>query len=302
MTIGFIGLGRMGGPMCRHLIAKSDEDVLVFDLDPDKIAACTQLGATAAANVGDLAAAADVVFSSLPMPQDVEAVAGAIGGHARAGAAYFDLTTSSPQLARRLAAELEARGITMLDVPVSGGPVGAEAGTLAVMAGGDESVFEAHRPLIECFAATAIHVGPVGSGLVAKLINNMLGISAVAAACEGLMLGVQAGLDVSRLDAVIRASTGDSLAYRALADRALSGDYTPAFALDLAYKDVHLALELADQLAVPTPIGASTHNLMRMARGLGLGEADPTAMIRVYETTLGREVRDSVSALETPRR
>jgi 3-hydroxyisobutyrate dehydrogenase-like beta-hydroxyacid dehydrogenase len=302
MTIGFIGLGRMGGPMCRNLIAKCGEEVVVFDLDPAKVEACTQLGAAAAASLEQLAGAVDVVFSSLPMPQDVEVAAGAIANHARAGTTYFDLTTSSPQLARRLAAELETCGIAMLDIPVSGGPAGAEAGTLAVMAGGDEAVFEAHRPLIECFAATAIHVGPVGSGLVAKLINNMLGISAVAAACEGLMLGVQAGLDAERLDAVIRASTGDSLAYRALADRALSGDYTPAFALDLAYKDVHLALELADQLAVPTPIGASTHNLMRMARGLGLGDADPTAMIRVYETTLGREVRDSVSALETPPR
>jgi 3-hydroxyisobutyrate dehydrogenase-like beta-hydroxyacid dehydrogenase len=262
--------------------------------------ACLALGAAPASTVADVATRADVIFTSLPMPHDVEAVAlGAqgIADGARPGTVYFDLSTNSPTAARRIAEALEARGVTMLDAPVSGGPSGAEAGTLAVMAGGDETVFEAHRPLIECFAANAIHVGPVGSGLVAKVINNMLAISAVASACEGLMLGAQAGLDPRRLDAVIRKSSGDSFAYRALADRALSGDYTPAFALDLAYKDVHLALELADELAVPTPIGSSTHDLMRMARGLGLGEADPTAMLRVYETVLGREVRAAAAPI-----
>jgi 3-hydroxyisobutyrate dehydrogenase-like beta-hydroxyacid dehydrogenase len=300
MTIGFVGLGRMGGPMCRNLITKSGEPVVVFDAAPDRMEACLALGAAPASTVADVATRADVIFTSLPMPHDVEAVAlGAqgIADGARPGTVYFDLSTNSPTAARRIAEALEARGVTMLDAPVSGGPSGAEAGTLAVMAGGDETVFEAHRPLIECFAANAIHVGPVGSGLVAKVINNMLAISAVASACEGLMLGAQAGLDPRRLDAVIRKSSGDSFAYRALADRALSGDYTPAFALDLAYKDVHLALELADELAVPTPIGSSTHDLMRMARGLGLGEADPTAMLRVYETVLGREVRAAAAPI-----
>ena len=107
------------------------------------------------------------------------------------------------------------------------------------------------------------------------------------------MLGAAAGIDARKLDAVIRCSSGDSLAYRALADRALAADYTAAFTLDLAYKDVHLALELADQLAVPTPVGASVHNLMRMAKGLGLGDADPTAMVRVYVTALNQEIREA---------
>jgi 3-hydroxyisobutyrate dehydrogenase-like beta-hydroxyacid dehydrogenase len=163
------------------------------------------------------------------------------------------------------------------------------------MVGGDRATFDAHRSLLDCIGANIIYVGPLGSGLVAKLINNMLGLASVAAAAEGLMLGAQAGIDLRTLDSVIRASSGDSVAYRALADRALAGDYTPAFTLDLAYKDVHLALELADQLSVPTPIGASTHNLMRMARLLGFGDADPTAVMRVYETVLQRELAEPPS-------
>jgi 3-hydroxyisobutyrate dehydrogenase-like beta-hydroxyacid dehydrogenase len=303
MTVGFIGLGRMGGNMCRNIIRKSGEHVVVFDVDPERVRECVDAGASAAGTIAELAAASDVIFSSLPMPADVEAVAlgpGGIAETARPGTAYFDLSTNSPEVARAVAAELGARGISMLDAPVSGGPAGAEAGTLAVMVGGDETLFESHRPLLESFGGSVIYAGTIGSGLVAKLVNNLLAIASVAAACEGLMLGVRAGVDAQVLDSIIRSSSGDSLAYRALADRALSGDYTPAFALDLAYKDVHLALELADQLGVPTPLAAGTHNLMRMARGMGLGDADPTAMVRVYETTLRREIRDAVAVPATP--
>jgi 3-hydroxyisobutyrate dehydrogenase-like beta-hydroxyacid dehydrogenase len=296
MTIGFIGLGRMGAGMCRNLARRSGHRVIAFDVDRDALAACLDAGAVAAASIAELAAAADVIFTSLPMPTDVEQVAlgaGGIASHARPGTAYFDLSTNSPEVARRIAAELAEAGITMFDAPVSGGPTGAQDGTLAIIVGGDEAVFESHRPLLESIGSNVMYVGPIGNGLVAKLVNNMLGLISVAAAAEGLMLGAVAGVDPRILDAVIRCSSGDSLAYRALADRALSGDYSASFALDLAYKDVHLALELADELAVPTPLGAETHNLMRMARGMGLGDRDPTAVIRVYETVLARAVAEA---------
>jgi 3-hydroxyisobutyrate dehydrogenase len=296
MIVGFIGLGRMGAGMCRNLARRSGHEVLAFDINPDAAAACVEAGATPAASVAEVAAAAEVIFSSLPMPQDVEQVAlgpDGIAANAKPGVAYFDLSTNSPKVARRVAAELSAQGITMFDAPVSGGPAGADAGTLTIMVGGDEASFEQHRPLLESIGSNVLYVGESGSGLVAKLVNNMLGLISVAAASEGLMLGAIAGVDPHRLDAVIRCSSGDSGAYRALADRALSGDYSAAFALDLAYKDVHLALELADELAVPTPLGAETHNLMRMARGLGLGDRDPTAVIRVYETVLAREIAEA---------
>jgi 3-hydroxyisobutyrate dehydrogenase-like beta-hydroxyacid dehydrogenase len=294
MTVGFIGLGRMGGHMCRNLIRKSGQPVLVYDVSEEAVRACSGEGGIAAEKLADLAGRADVIFSSLPMPEDVERAALGPGGivhHARPGTVYVDLSTNAPDVAERVAAELAGAGIAMLDAPVSGSPWGAEAGTLAVMVGGEETQFEAVRGLLDCIGSNVIHVGPLGSGLVAKLVNNMIVLASVAAAAEGLMLGASAGVDVARLDEVIRCSSGDSLAYRSTADRALSGDYTPSFTLDLAYKDVHLALELADRLSVPTPAGAAAHNLMRMARGSGLGDLDPTVVTRVYESVLGRPLR-----------
>jgi 3-hydroxyisobutyrate dehydrogenase-like beta-hydroxyacid dehydrogenase len=297
MTVGFIGLGRMGGPICRNIIRRGGAPVIAYDISSEALSACVAAGAEGAADIAALARESDVIFTSLPRPEHVEAVVAGPGGiaeHARPGTAYFDLSTSSPELARRLAAELATHGVTMLDAPVSGSPWGAEAATLAVMVGGDEATFERHHLLLDCFGSNVTHLGPVGSGLIAKLTNNLIALCGVATACESLMLGAAAGLDVAKLDRVIRASSGDSIAYRALADRALRGDYAASFTLDLSYKDIHLALELADSLGVPVPMGASVHNLMRMAKGLGLGDADPTSIVRVYETTLGRELRDGI--------
>jgi 3-hydroxyisobutyrate dehydrogenase-like beta-hydroxyacid dehydrogenase len=294
MVVGFVGVGTMGGPMCRNIVRKSGAEVLAFDLDAGALQACTAVGATAAGSIAELASAADVIFTSLPAPPQMEAVTLGPGGiveNARPGSTYFDLTTNSLSLVRRVGAALEARGVTMLDAPVSGGPSGAEAGTLSTMVGGPESVFDAHLELLRSFAGSPVYLGELGAGTIAKLVNNMIAMCTVAASAEGLMLGAVAGVDVHKLDDVIRSSSGDSIAYRALADRALSGDYTASFALDLCYKDIHLALELADELNVPTPQGAQLHNLMRMARGLGFGKDDPTSVMRVYETALQREVR-----------
>ena len=113
----------------------------------------------------------------------------------------------------------------------------------------------------------------------------------MAAAAEGLMLGAAAGIDPEALNQVVRESSGNSMGYRGVAHKTLNGDWSASFALDLAYKDLHLALELADELGVPLPLGAQTHNLMRTARGMGFGDCDATAVMRVYEHTLGREVR-----------
>ena len=192
---------------------------------------------------------------------------------------------------RRIAQPLAAKGITMLDAPVSGGVAGAENATSAIMVGGDKAAFEAHLPLLRSFGANVLHMGALGTGSIAKLVNNMMAFCNMAAATEVLMLGAMAGIDVGKLDAVIRNSSGNSNAYRMMAERVLKGDFKPAFAMDLAYKDTHLALELADALGAPTPLAAQTHNLMRLARGMGLGGSDTSAIMRVYETALKREVR-----------
>ncbi|MFN4090799.1 MAG: NAD(P)-dependent oxidoreductase, partial [Alphaproteobacteria bacterium] len=145
--------------------------------------------------------------------------------------------------------------------------------------------------VLRAFAANPIHMGDIGTGSIAKLVNNMMAFCNMAAAAEGLMLGATAGIDLHKLADVIRTSSGNSHIFQKFGERALSGRYEAAFALDLAYKDVHLALELADELGVPTPAGAQTHNLMRLARGMGFGGADSSAVVRVYEAALGRSLK-----------
>lgn len=292
MKVGFIGLGHMGGPMCRNII-KGGFATTVFDLREDAVADCVEAGGTAASSLREVAAEADVIFTSLPKPQDMEAVTlgpDGIRDAARPGAIYVDLTTNSPLMVRKVANEMTAADIKMLDAPVSGGVAGAVKGTLAIMAGGDKGVFDACMPVFDAFGENIVHVGDIGTGCIAKLVNNMIAFCNMAAAAEGLMLGVAAGIDPAVLNNVIRTSSGNSLVYRATARNALSGDWSANFALDLAYKDMHLALELADELAVPVALAAPTHNLMRMAQAMGYGGDDATSMLRVYETVMGRRV------------
>ncbi|MEQ1888017.1 MAG: NAD(P)-dependent oxidoreductase [Alphaproteobacteria bacterium] len=293
MKVGFIGIGNMGGPMCRNII-KGGHDVIVFDLNAAAVKTCTDLGARAGTSPKDVASQVDVVMTSLPMPKDVEAVAlgpdGIIEG-AKQGTIYVDLSTNSPTMIRKIAAVLAPRGVTMIDAPVSGGAIGAEKKTIAIMVGGDKAAYDRCMPVFESFGQNISHLGVLGSGAIAKIVNNMLAFSNMASAAEGLMLGAAAGIDPDALNEVIRNSSGNSMAYRGVAYKTLNGDWSPSFTVDLAYKDLHLALELADELGVPLALGAQTHNLMRMARGMGFGGDDASALMRVYETTLGREVR-----------
>jgi 3-hydroxyisobutyrate dehydrogenase-like beta-hydroxyacid dehydrogenase len=195
-------------------------------------------------------------------------------------------------VARRVAEGLQAKGIHMIDAPVSGGVIAVEKRTLAIMAGGDKAVLDRHLPVLQCLGDNIIHVGELGAGCVAKLINNMVAFCNMAAGAEGLMLGALAGVNMDTLNQVIRNSSGNSLGYRYVAQKSMSGDYKPTFTTDLAYKDMHLALELADELGMPLALSPQVHNLMRMVRGLGEGGSDVTAMMRVYEHVLGRTVRD----------
>lgn len=294
MKVGFIGVGNMGGPMCRNIVKRSNHHVTVFDLNPAAVKVCTDLGASPATSVAEATKGADVVMTSLPMPKDVEAVAlgeGGILANIAKGQIYIDLSTNAPSMVKKIGAAMAAKGIAMLDAPVSGGTRGAEAATIAIMVGGDKAVFDDALPVLQSFSANVIHMGELGSGTVAKLVNNMMAFCNAAAAAEGLMLGVTAGLDPNKLIQVITNSSGNSNIIKNFTERVLTGNLEANFALDLAYKDLHLALELGDELGVPLSQGASTHNLQRMARGMGLGPKDSSSILRVYETLLGRTIR-----------
>jgi 3-hydroxyisobutyrate dehydrogenase-like beta-hydroxyacid dehydrogenase len=295
MKVGYIGVGNMGGPMCRNLIKKSNHAVSVFDLNAAALKTCTDLGATAGKSIADVTKDADIVMTSLPMPKDVEAVTlgdNGILANITKGKTFIDLSTNAPSMVKKIGAAMAAKGIAMLDAPVSGGTTGAEAATIAIMVGGEKKVFDDALPVLQSFSANVIHMGPLGSGTVAKLVNNMLSFCNLAALCEGMMLGTTYGLNPEKLLSVIASSSGNSNAIRNFSQRALKGLYSPpSFALDLAYKDLHLALELGDELGVPLQQGASTHNLQRLAKGMGWGPEDSSSILRVYETMLRRKVK-----------
>ncbi|MBK1659920.1 NAD(P)-dependent oxidoreductase [Paracraurococcus ruber] len=291
MRIGYVGLGNMGGPMCRNLVKGVNHEVVVHDLDPAAIAACTAVGARPAGGLAALAESSDVIFTSLPTPKHVEAVVEEIAAHAKPGTVVFDLSTNAPAVIRRLHAALAAKGIALLDAPVTGGVARAVEASIVVMVGGDEALFDQHRAMLAAFSGTQVHVGPVGSASVAKLINNMLVLCNMAVAAEGMTIGRLAGIDMGKLVQIVQNGSGDSFGFRGLTARAMKGDVAPSFALDLAYKDLGLAVDLATEHGVPGLMGPQALALLRMARGLGFGGLDTSAMLKVYETLLNTEVR-----------
>ncbi|TCZ63993.1 NAD(P)-dependent oxidoreductase [Roseicella aquatilis] len=291
MRIGFVGLGNMGGPMCRNLVKGVNQEVMVHDLNPAAVAARTAEGAKAAGSLAALAGGSEVIFISLPTPRHVEAVAAEIAAHARPGTVLFDLSTNAPAVVKRLHEELAAKGITFLDAPVTGGVARAEDASIVLMVGGEEAVFDRHRAILASFSGTQVHVGPVGSASVAKLVNNMLVLCNMVVAAEGMMVGRAAGIDLSKLVAIIQNGSGDSVGFRGIVARGMQGGFKPNFALDLAYKDLGLAVELAAEHGVPGLMAPQALALMRMARGMGYGGLDSTSVLKVYETLMGQEVR-----------
>jgi 3-hydroxyisobutyrate dehydrogenase len=196
------------------------------------------------------------MFTSLPEPHDVEAVAlgpeGLLAG-IKPGAAYFDLSTNSPLVVRRLADAFAAKNAHMLDAPVSGGPAGAASRKLAIWVGGDESVFQEHKTVLDAIGDRAAYIGPIGSATIAKLVHNLSGYAVVCALAETFTMGVKAGVDPLTLwQAVRQGAGGRRLTFDGLLDQFLPGKYEPpAFTLKLAHKDVSLATALGRELGVP---------------------------------------------------
>ncbi|HCO60132.1 MAG TPA: hypothetical protein DIT58_08070, partial [Porticoccaceae bacterium] len=177
MKIGFVGVGNMGGPMCRNILKNSGHEVSVFDLNEEAIGRCAEFGATAGDSPGAVVADADLVFTSLPHPRDVEQVvlgSNGIADNIRSGATYCDLSTNSPLTVRKLATELHKQSVDMLDAPVSGGVAAAEKGSLAVMVGGVRASFDRVKPVLQCLGENVVYCGDTGNGCVAKIANNLI--------------------------------------------------------------------------------------------------------------------------------
>ena len=253
--VGFVGLGTMGGRMAANL-QNAGYQLVVHDIHRQAASHHLDAGAIWADSPRAVAARADVVLTSLPEPHDVEAVAlgpeGLLAG-IKPDAAYFDLSTNSPAVVRRLADAFTARNAHMLDAPVSGGPAGAASRKLAIWVGGDEIAFQKHKEVLDAIGDRVAHIGPIGSATVAKLVHNLSGYAVVCALAETFTMGVKAGVDPLTLwQAVRQGAGGRRLTFDGLLDQFLPGKYDPpAFALKLAHKDVLLATALGRELGVP---------------------------------------------------
>jgi 3-hydroxyisobutyrate dehydrogenase len=284
--IAFVGLGTMGRHMAANLLAAGHE-LVACDVDP---APAEALGVAAAATPAEAAAGADVAIMSLPSPKAVEEVAVGRGGllhGARSGAVVVDMSTSPPSLARRLAAAFEAQGVDFLDAPVSGGPAGAEAATLAIMVGGRPEAFERVRPVLEAMGSLVERVGDAGAGQAVKLCNNLIVGVTMAGMSEACALLEQEGIDPAQAYEVFTRSTSDSSVLRrrfplpgVKPEHPSSREYEPMFRLDLLRKDLSLALELAAELGVETPVTEVAAAAYDAALEAGLGGLDYSAVYR----------------------
>jgi 3-hydroxyisobutyrate dehydrogenase len=295
MQIGFIGLGTMGASMASNL-QRAGHALVVNDVRAEAAEPHLAAGATFAATPRAVAEASAVVFTSLPGPPEVEAVAvgpaGLLEGF-KPGAAYFDLSTSSPTLARRLHARFAERGVALLDAPVSGGPAGAKSGQLAIWVGGDQHVFDAHRALLEAIGDQVVYVGPIGAGCVTKLVHNCAGYTIQAALAEVFSLGVKAGVDPLALwQAVRQGAVGRRRTFDRLADQFLAGSFEPpSFALRLAHKDMTLATELVRELQVPMRAANLALDELTEALNRGWGARDSRVAMLLQEERAGVEIR-----------
>ena len=302
MNLGFIGLGTMGSSMALNVL-KAGHHLTVNDINRDAAAPHLEGGAVWADNARDVAEAADIVFSSLPGPPEVEAVA--LGEHGilsgiSAGKVYFDLSTNSPTLVRRLHEAFAAHGAHVLDAPVSGGPLGARTGRLAIWVGGDSEVFERCKPVLDAIGDQAYYVGAVGTGSIAKLVHNCSGYILQTALAETFTMGVKSGVEPLALwQAVRQGALGRRRTFDGLQQNYLPGRFDPPdFALRLARKDVSLAVEVGREFDVPMRLANLTLAELTEALNKGWDQRDSRAAMLLQEERAGVEVRVPRDAIE----
>ena len=294
MRLGFIGTGNMGNPMAANLI-RAGHQLTVHDLRREAATNLLEMGAEWVDSPKDAVPGNEVVFTSLPVPRDVEVVLLGEGGileGAGEGSIYVDLSTNSPTVIRRLHEVCAAKGISVLDAPVSGGTYGAAAGTLAVMVGGDEQVFNQVKPALDAIGSHVVYCGDIGSGSVCKICNNLLSMGIGVLLSEALTMGVKAGVDLAVLADVIANSSGSCRRLTEKFPRFLfQGNFEPGFATALAAKDVRLATDLGREYGIPMDLAnlVDQRHVEAMFRGWGAEDSD--AVARIQEEKAGVQLR-----------
>jgi len=294
--VGFVGVGRMGGRMARRLI-EAGYKLTIYDTSDAAVRPLTEMGALAVDSPAAVGSACDIVLTSLPTPQVVQAAALGPNGisDGKRVKILVDMSTTGATYARRIAEGLKAKGIVAVDAPVSGGLAGAEKGTLAVMVSGPEEIVPRLRPVLEVLGKVFVVGKEPGLGQTMKLLNNLLSATALAISSEAVVMGVKAGLDAQQILDVINAGTGRN---SATADKfprfVLPRTFNAGFAIGLFNKDIRLCLEEADALGVPMIVGTAVRQLMAITQAYEGYDADITEIVKPVERWAGVQVERKI--------
>jgi 3-hydroxyisobutyrate dehydrogenase-like beta-hydroxyacid dehydrogenase len=292
-SLGFIGLGMMGRPMATRLL-EAGHALVVYDTNPVAVQSLAAKGAVAAGSAAEVANGVSIVFASLPTPDAVRSVA--IGSEgASSGSAirvFVDLSTTGPRVSREVAEALAKRGVELVDAPFSGGPHGAAAGTLAVMAAAPQAIFREVEALLKIFGKV-FHVGEAaGLAQTMKLVNNLMSVAAIAITSEAMVTGVKAGLDPSLMIDIFNVSSGRNSSTEDKFPRAvLTGKFDFGFPTGLSMKDIGLCLREAESMGVPTPVGSAVYQMLAVTSSMFGPDSDFTSICRTVEQWGGVEVR-----------
>lgn len=286
-TFGFIGLGVMGEPMCRHLVQKTKQKVLIHDLNADPVARLVQAGAVDAGSVAAVAKA-DIVFISMPSGEHLKKICEMPGGlleSARVGQTIVDLSTSPLKMTRELAGVFAAKGADYADAPVARTRAAAEAGTLAISVGATPDVFKRIEPLLRCFASDVTHCGDVGTGQIVKILNNMVVVGTVTALCEAAAIANAAGMSTQTLFDALSKGSADSFALRNHGYKAVAAQEFPerVFSTDYMHKDVSYALDMARDAGIEAREAALGARLLTEASQAGYGANYWPVIVKVIQ-------------------
>jgi 2-hydroxy-3-oxopropionate reductase len=289
-TVGFIGLGIMGSPMAVHLV-NAGHDVIGFDVVPDSLSAFSEAGGTAAASVADAVTSAEVVITMLPNHPHVESVVLGEDGvlaNAKDGLLLIDMSTIRPESSLAIAEAGKAKGIRVLDAPVSGGEAGARNAALSIMVGGEEADFAAAKPLFDVLGKTVVHVGPHGAGQVVKAANQLVVGGTYALVAEAIVLLEASGVDARTGLDVLAGGLAASRILDLKRETMVARQFAPGFRIDLHHKDMGIALAAARQADVSLPVTGLVAQLVAAARAMGHGSLDHSALLKVTEQLSSR--------------
>jgi len=292
MKLGFIGLGIMGKPMARNLL-KAGHEVVGFDIVAENVANMAAAGARAAVSSKAVAEQCPIVITMLPnSPHVKEAVLGPGGvlEGAKPGTILIDMSSIAPLASQEIAKACRAKGVKMIDAPVSGGEPKAIDGTLSIMVGGDEEVFNSVKEILLRMGASAVHCGPIGAGNTTKLANQVVVACNLAACAEAFTLAKKAGVEPARVLDAIKGGLAGSTVMNAKVPMMLQGNFQPGFKIDLHIKDLANALDTGHDVGAPLPLTAAVMEMMQTLKADGYGQNDHSALARYYAKVSGTKI------------